>query len=347
MKRLLFNRIFLLRQSRRYIVAIAVWFVLLTISSPGLAAKTPAVVSPSEALSESMIVTPTKVEEIIRPGQESSVSVEITNDSSQELKITFSAWDFARDNKGGIYRISEKDASRFRGAAKWLSYPARPITLKAREKRKVNINIKAPTDSSPGSHATYLRVLGTPPKDSSGNITVRYAINALFLPIVLEKTHGRIPTLKTTIRLKKFSSNGYFHTILPFNLTAMVRNEGNIHQNFDGKIEVWQGKVKLSSMPLKQTLLPEQNASMVAPVKEIPYFGKFRAKFIGVAFLAKSYKKQAITGQITFWYVPRTLLYSVAGVIFFIISLGIWLLRKFLRARRAQKKDIPKPDQDL
>ncbi len=194
------------------------------------------------------------------------------------------------------------------------------------------VTIKAPEDAKPGTHVTYLRVLGVPKNIEGKTVVVRYAIDALFLPIVIGETHGQLPVLKTNVELANFSSAQSIYAYVPFNIVAKVRNGGNIHQNFDGTIEIWQGKTKLRSFPLKQTLLPSQTSALMASVEGIPYIGRFRAKFTGSAFLAKTHRQQKLSGSFSFWYIPIALFYAVAALATIVLLILIWLVRRRNRA---------------
>lgn len=307
---------------------------VITVCRPAVAAKSPADEPPAGTLAEGMKVSPTKHELNLRPGQESTVRLEIFNSSPRDLRINLSSWNFARDEKGTAHPISDKDAERFRGAASWLNYAKEPFLLKAQEHSETTVTIKAPEGARPGTHSTYLRISGTPLDPEDKTIAVRYSIDAMFLPIIIGKEHGKQDLLKTKVKMAGFSSAKSLYTVFPISLAAKVNNLGNVHQNFKGAIEIWQGKTKLRTFRLKQTLLPEQVSHMTVEPEEIPYAGQYEAKFVGSSSLAKTHKKGKLTAKISFWYIPRTWVIAGATTISGLLLVIVLLLRLFVRRRR-------------
>ncbi|MDP1809710.1 MAG: hypothetical protein Q8L35_09295, partial [Actinomycetota bacterium] len=270
---------------------------------------------PENGIAEGMKVSPSKFEVMVKRGQEVIAPLVIRNESPSPLKITLQAWDFARDENGVPYQISKKDVAKFRGAAAWLRFSKKPVIVKSHDQVEVPVKVRAPKKASPGTHATYLQVVGKPVLGKRQNIKVQYVVNALFLPIFVGEAHSRLPTLKTKLKLVDFSVGQKFATVLPLSLRAEVRNDGNIHQNLEGAVEIWQGKTKLKTVPVEQTLLPGSTSHILAAVDDLPYLGRFTAKFKGSAFLAKNYKQQKLEARLNFIYIPKNIFYAAAGLL--------------------------------
>lgn len=323
------------------ITAAIICVILAAMSSPAWAARSkapdkPPVGAPAEGLS----AEPTKEEVIVRPGQETTFSLAVTNKTAQDMAVVLSAWNFARAENGAIYQISAKDAKKFRGAAKWMRFTKRPVIVKKGERTSYTIAIDVPENAAPGTHSAYLKIIGAPTVKDKQTITVRFVINALMLPIVISKSHSRVPLLKTNVKVLGLTVGKKIYTSFPVNLAAKLRNDGNVHQNFDGAFEVWQGKVRLERIPIKQTLLPEQISTLLAGVNELPYPGHLSARLTGAAFLAKSNRQQKLKAAVDFWYIPMVFFYVVAGLLFFIMAIvSLFIMR--LRGKRRAEKDIP------
>lgn len=303
--------------------------------SPVRAADPPAI-PPKGALAESVRVSPTKFEIMLKPGQESTAPIEVQNSTRQKMKITVAAWNFARDDNGVAYPIPAKDEAHFRGAASWISGPLKPIALQSGETTTFILNILAPKKAALGSYSAYVKIIGTPAVKRGKSLTVRYVIDALVLPIVMNRSHSVSRSLTAKVEFGGMSTKGSLHTSLPFDVVAKVRNRGNIHQNFDGAIEIWQGKIRLNRISLKRTLLPLATSTFIGTVEELPYFGKLTAKFSGSAFVAKSYRQQTIKGRVTFWYVPALFIYAAGGIALILLIGGIILVRR-LRVTKTEK----------
>lgn len=301
---------------------------------------------PKGAVAESMKVSPTKFEIQLKPGQETTAPIEISNGTRSKMTVTIATWNFARDDKGQAQPVPDKDAARFRGAAKWITHTRKLIMLEAGETTTTILDVKAPKEAGAGSYSAYVKVIGAPNARAKESLKVRYIINALVLPIVIEKSHGSSRALKTKVEFGSLSTNGSFHMALPVEIIAKVRNEGNVHQNFDGAIEVWQGSVRLTKIPLKGTLLPLTTATFIRHVEELPYYGKLTAKFSGSAFVAQASERQSLKGQTIFWYVPARFAYILVAIVLLLILGGAVLIRNYrtTKAKKSEDNHSVEPD---
>ncbi len=318
----------------RILIAVALVGGYLHIAAaPAYAKKTQA--PPADGYAQGLEVFPSKVEMIVQPGEEATVSIECVNNSDVKMQLSYLVWDFARDERGTAVPIAKDDSSRFRGAANWLTLSKKLPALPANSSRKIDVVINVPNGIESGTHYTYLRLKGTPEKPKiPGGVTVRYALDVLFLPMVVKKTHAEQPVLQTKAHMAGFEPKNMLNTGVPIPFTAKIRNDGNVHLNFEGVLEVWQGKTKLRSMPVKRTLLPDTVAGFELGMEDIPYFGRYKAVFKGEAFLSKTHEKIALSGKTRFWYVPLNLIYAALGLLSVVLVLSGWLLRQWLRARK-------------
>lgn len=293
---------------------------------------------PAEVFAYGLKVVPSKEEIVVQPGEETKFAITATNLIAGDMDISLSAWSFARDNRGNTFRIPKKDEKKFRGAASWLRFKRAGIRLRAKSDTPLEITIKTPKDAAPGTHSAYIAIVGMPLAEKNQPIKTRFTINALILPIVISRSHDQGAMLKTDVRLLSFKANKRFYLDPPISITAKLRNDGNVHQNFDGAMEIWQGKVRLDRVPFKNTLMPEWTSPLEAHFEQPPYPGRMSAKLTGSVFLAKNNQEKKIAASSEFWYIPRVFAYVAAALLLFIAILSGFIVRRLLTRRRAKQE---------
>lgn len=301
------------------------WGMLLVVAAGIVAA-------PSIALAAggSISIGPSKMAMSLLKGGSYVETLRIENDSDFPMKIAVEPWNFAYDEDGKIHRISDKDAVRLRGAAKWVE-ALEPITIPPHVEATLPVSVTVPKDAVVGTHSAYLRVTGVPvvKQDNQESLAkVRYQLHGLLLVIVQSPTKSE--TLKAAAKLVSFATPEKFALDDPVPFAAEFNNTGNVHLDLNGKIVIKDARGKLVTvLPVKDhTLLPESTTRLDRPWKNPPLFGKFSAQLLGdcsIADLNQTFKSPSVE----FWYVSRPFLYwTSAGAILF-LALYVALRRRF------------------
>lgn len=294
-----------------------------------------ALAAPGMAMAESgtMSIGPSKITVSLLRGDDYREVLRIENDSGVPMRIGFTPWNFAYDEKGQIHPIGAKDAERFRGAAEWVA-PVKPFVVPPHTEATIPVDVAVPADASIGTHSAYLRVTGVPmvKRDAKQSVAkVRYQLNGLLLVVV--QSPSKSETLKAGARLVSFETpkNVAFRDPVPF--TAKIDNTGNVHLDLEGKIIIKNASGELVDvLPVRDhTLLPDARTTLGRRWSRPPLVGRFTAQLVGdccIAEMNQSFRSPVVD----FWYVSERLVYWAAAVTTALL-LGYVLFRRRFRFR--------------
>lgn len=278
-----------------------------------------------------MGVVPSKIELTLDRGESEDVPLIIPNNSPTPLKVSFSTWDFARDERGIPYPIGPKDVKTFRGCGSWVTFASKKIHVDTGKAGKAVFTVTVPPDAEFGTYYTYIKAFGAPSPLKKAGVAINYIINALLLVTVGRK--GGVPVLKRSAYLKSFFVKRFNFTS-PVLFTTKISNTGNVHLNLTGKIQIKKGKVIMETIPIKEsTLLPMNTFPIIKAWGNPPLFGKFKAEFTGNVGLDKP-----LTDQKTFWVISWKLIVGILGLFVLLIFRKSW---KKIKTRLASRRNLP------
>lgn len=274
-------------------------------------------------------VTPSKIQLSIDPGGKGGAELYIANDSSDELQVTSSVWDFARDRHGRPFPIRPEETKTFRGCANWVTFDSKSLALSPRQIGKIQINVQVPPKTDLGTYYTYVQILSTP-SQTKKDILVRSKINALLLVTVGMPTD--VSYLEQALQVDGITVKKVNFTE-PISLAPTVENKGNYHLNLEGNIQIKQGKKIIKEIPVKEyTLLPDAKLQISKIWDNPPILGKFTALFTGKA----QGLNKTITASNSFWVIPGKLAIIAALSIIIVLIAALLLRRKYKRRRPAK-----------
>lgn len=170
---------------------------------------------------------------VLEPGETNIEEIRIVNDTEQTMTYFFNALDFvAGESEDGkpVILVDNTQASQF-SLAKWISFPAKSVTLEPEEEYLTQVTISAPEDAEPGGHYAAVFFSTMPPEEEAGQIGLGENTGALFLVTV----PGDIVK---DMRLLEFGANGKWFNRLPINFFTRVENRSNVHFRPSGEIKI-------------------------------------------------------------------------------------------------------------
>ncbi len=263
-----------------------------------------------------LAVIPSKVEIFIAPGESYETSVTVLNNGDTPMQIDVASWDFARDSSGKAYAVDARDAEAFHACGAWLeiSFGENPI-VQPGENRRVSIMINAPETTDYGTYCTYVQVLGTPTEVAPGSTPTVLQMNALLLAIVYPpgaegQTLDQVDELVREAILRELQvPPTNFGEAVP--VRASIANNGNIHLNMEGYVDILKGATVIARLPIGEcTLLPEDSLDVERIWTDTPAFGRFTARFWADAGLEKPF-----VAEREFWIISPWLIAAASGVL--------------------------------
>ena len=292
--------------------------------------------------SSSLIITPSKIELQLEPGDVATFTVDVSNTSTSTMALEMAAWDFARDENGTVRKVAAADADTFHGCSQWVQLPFSKMRfLEPGSKNSFEFEVRVPKDAPDDeSRFCYLQFKGsvlatsgqTPTADESVVVpTVSYSMNGLLLVQVGDPAALTEAVLREGVSVRSLN-------VKPFNfnpevaLRTAIYNKGNIHASLaqGSGIQIWQGDTLKASIPFKEfTLLPESTIAVSTVWRPDVVFGRFTARFVGDIGLT-----DPITAQKTFWVIkPWFFAVVIASAILLIVLMVLFFKRFRIQLR--------------
>ena len=185
-------------------------------------------------ISYALTITPPRFEIAVNPGQRFEYTVQLYNETDQEMTVYSSASNFTyQEGQEGVpkfYDLAEGEE----GLAKWIEVEPGPIVIAPQERKDIKFAVNVPQNADPGGHYAGL-FFGSQSSSQAGSsgVGVSEKIGAL----ILMRVSGDI---KESGRLVEFnlknSQTVYDH--LPVNFALLFENSGNIHLKPAGEIVI-------------------------------------------------------------------------------------------------------------
>ncbi|MEJ8662184.1 hypothetical protein [Streptomyces sp. MS1.AVA.4] len=212
-------------------------------------------------------------------------------------------------------------------AASWVSVTPTRFRLKARETRKVTVDVSVPDRPEPGER--YIAILfKTPPRKTSRNVQVVGAVASQFLINVPGKAVHRI--LADRLEAPRFAFGG------PLDLSLSIRNAGNVHRSYTGpnRITATAGGKKLVFPHI--TILGNSRRTVTAQWPDPPLFCVCRAS---VTFPTGKGEHITRTARIVIVPLPQIIgLLAAALGLFLLTRKGVRYQRALLTAARQEHR---------
>lgn len=267
------------------------------------------------------IVGPGKMELFLSPGESTTRELTVTNRTGKALNVILDLEDFTGDNTGAAKLLGEE-----RGPFTLKNYikPEKPeFKLAHGEQVKMDINVDIPSNAEPGGLYGAVIVRAVPwldAKDSTTGSEVKgqVSVTSRLATLVFVRVKGDV---KEEGRLKSFTSDKKFYSSAPVNLNLNYENNGKVHLNAYGTIEISNlaGK-KIDNIDIPPFFVMP-GFSRIVPFawdKELA-FGRYTARLQ----LNRGYQDIVDEMSVNFWIIPMRVLITGVSIVL-LLSLFIW-----------------------
>ena len=177
---------------------------------------------------QSITVSPVKEIFELDSGEETSRKISVTNNGDTDMDFKLYAEPFSVF--GEEYKQAFAEAPNAPSAAKWISFPAETLHIKAGEKVEADYNVKVTADASAGGHYATIFTETIPPLNSGGGITTIKRIGTiLYFEIKGDITRSG--------GLSSFSSS-FVQSAKPITASLRLNNDGNVHYPANGTLSL-------------------------------------------------------------------------------------------------------------
>ncbi len=302
------------------IVLISVFaFILMLISGPAIAGAY-TVEKHDDAITGQFVISPTKVELEMKPGETTSRDIVITNRTGSTLTVEMSVEDFEGSQDPSQATVFKGDEDSNWGARHWLEPEISSIVLKQGEAVSFHTKIAVPKTAEPGGRYAAVFASSTyESQDEQGsavNITSR--VGTLFLITVagprIEQGSLDKPEVPT---LAEFG---------PIDIGLVFHNQGNVHLKPSGRIVITNiiGQTVAEIPAPEWVVLPDSSRRSVVRWDSHYLFGRYTVQ----AEIGYTSGSDPIIKTVTFWVIPWKILTAVIAGVVIIVVLIAWRVRR-------------------
>lgn len=300
-----------------------IFLFLLAVHPPGAQAYT--VEKHDDAVTGQFVISPTKVELDVKPGDTISRDIEVSNRTGSTLTIEFSVEDFEGSNDPQQATLFKGDEDSKWGARRWLQPEISSIVLKHGESVTFRTKVTIPKDAEPGGHYAALFASATyaSQNEEGAAINITSRVGSLFL-IRVEGAVVEVGNLSKP-EVQTLSEYG------PINIGLVFNNQGNVHLKPSGHVTITNllGQT-VADIPVPEwVVLPQASRRSVVTWDNQYLFGRYTA----TAEIGYTADGSPIVVSTTFWVIPWKILLAIAAVIIIVIALVSWRVHKRRESR--------------
>jgi hypothetical protein len=275
-------------------------------------------------------INPVRIEIEAPPGAHLTQAVKFWNGTDGELPIHVAASDVAQQDEEGHAAVASEDAAN--SLKSWITAAIPDLNVFPQTEISLDFSIDVPPNADPGSHWGAL-LIHTAPQFSGEGAAVQVNIGTIILVRVLGEA-------KEKLELESFSGPRFLESP-PVELEARFRNEGTVHEQPHGDIEVRNmfGSLVATGTLSLRNVLPGTVRQINTSVGEGLWLGRYTVK------LTASYgdEKQVLTVQRVLWVVPWK---TQGWKVLLFVGFALWVVkarRRFRRAWYVIKTGLPPP----
>ena len=283
-----------------------------------------------------LTITPPLIKNGVNPGQVWQSAIKLVNNNNFKIDAYVEVADFKGGSGRGTVRFLEKptgEADISHLLSEWIEIEPGPFVIAPQESRDIQFIIKVPETAAPGGH--YAAILaGTKPPAGQTISGSSIKISSLLASLLLLNVAGEI---KEEGAIREFSTDKKFYTEPEANFTVRFANQGNIHIQPQGEINIknWFGKDKGAITINHQTeygnVLPEEIRSWEYSWQgedSLLEMGRYRAELI---LTYGEQAKQTVEQGLYFWVIQPKPLIIMGGSLLFLILLTIFFIRIYIK----------------
>ncbi len=278
-------------------------------------------------------VSPVTTNITVEPGKQQNITVYVQNVTSATATFQVLINDFtASGDESGTPALLLNNQYAPSHSLKRYVLPIDPITLKAGERKGVNVVIEIPKNVPGGGYFGAVRFAPVASSGGSSNVTLSASVGSLILV--------RVPgDIKEQMRLVSFdarrSEKGdagvLFTTGKGLVAVARFQNTGDVQEQPFGKLLLERSGKVLASYEINNTnprgnVLPDSTRRYSVSLDKVGMFGKYTL----VGNFGYGESGQLLSGKTTFYVVPLPAILVVLAAIILVV-LAILVLPKLVR----------------
>lgn len=181
---------------------------------------------------EDVILGPTRFILPMKPGDERTVDVQVTNRMGTDTVFEMSTEDFFADpEQDGTPSFFEENLNGPFPARLWLTPEYKTFLLRHAERGFIRVTVKVPENAEPGDHQAAIIVKQTVNEGNDSGIQIIPRLASLFIVSV----EGDVTKDGS---LTSFISRKFLNWSLPVRLVLSGTNKGTVHFDGNGTVEV-------------------------------------------------------------------------------------------------------------
>lgn len=282
---------------------------------------------------EAIMLSPSRVEELVVPGQVLSRSIKVTNNSESPKKIYAYLRDFTAEGEEGKPRLIVPGTEQGSFLSSWISITAEGVEVSPGSETEFAYTVTVPQNAGPGGYYGAV-IFGTRAPDvkiDSADKGAAIGVAQQAGSLILLQIAG---DASESASIRDFVSDKEFYgTPFSVNFTARIQNQGNVHVKPRGTIEITNmlGN-KVANVRVNDTgsnILPNSTRRYEMPWSGNFGFGKYKAQLAltyGTSAEQGGNGMQSLSAVKYFWIFPWKIIgFVVSGIIFLIAAIFIFL----------------------
>jgi len=303
-----------------------------------------------------LTLIPPSLEFGVNPGEISETSVKVYNETAETLELYTEVTNFTASGETGQPAFDFE--APLAGLASWIEVEAGPISVEPGERQEIPVTVNVPLEADPGGHYAAIFFVDEPPEVGAGQVKVASKLGTL----LLAKVAGDIEEAGSLVEFLSGDNQTTFAR-LPIEFFARFQNSGNVHLRPTGTITITNlfggesGVIDINAAEgatLPDTIRKYEAIWEKAQVEEAngnawnnfwTEFGNERKNFglgrykatLNLTYGAAS--DMTASSELTFWVWPWRVIVISALLLFVVIWLLIWLIKRYNAwlVKKAQK----------
>jgi hypothetical protein len=282
---------------------------------------------------EAIMLSPSRVEELVAPGQVMTKTIKVTNNSESPKKIYAYLRDFTAEGEEGKPRLIVPGTESGSFMSSWVSITSEGVDMAPGSDADFTYTVTVPQNAGPGGYYGAI-IFGTRAPDvkiDSADKGAAIGVAQQAGSLILLQIAG---DANESASVRDFVSDKEFYgTPFKVNFTARIQNQGNVHVKPRGTIEITNmlGN-KVANVRFNETgsnILPNSTRRYEMPWSSSFGFGKYKAQLAltyGTSAEQGGNGMQSLTAIKYFWIFPWKIIgFVVSGIIFLIAAIFIFL----------------------
>lgn len=287
-----------------------------------------------DAVTGQFVISPTKVELEMKPGESVSRDIVVANRTGITLTVEFSVEDFegSEDPAQATVFLGDEDGSW--GGRRWLEPELSSIVIKHGETATFRTKVNVPKNARPGGHYAALFASSTyEAQDEQGSAINKTSRISSFFLIKVAGAVRQEGTLDPP-EVPAVSEYG------PIDIGLVFRNQGNTHLKPSGRVIITNilGQTTVEIPVSEWVVLPESARRNVVKWDSHYLFGRYTAK----AEIGYTPDGTPIIVSSSFWVIPWKIVLGIAAGVILLMALVSWLVRR----RRGVRHELGEEELD-